>query len=71
VNQCFSIEGKDIPMGRTSFRRRLVGVALAGVTALAAAGCGLTGGDDGGNGSGTVELRFSWWGNTDRAGTTQ
>jgi multiple sugar transport system substrate-binding protein len=57
-------------MGNTSFRRRLVGVVLAGVTALASTACGLTGGDDGG-GDGTVQLRFSWWGNNDRAAATQ
>ncbi len=60
-------------MGKTLSRRRFAGVALAGMVVLASAGCGLTGGDDdsGGGSGGNVELRFSWWGNNDRAATTQ
>ena len=46
--------------------RRLAVVCLAG--ALFAAGCG---GGDSGDSSGPVELRFSWWGNNDRAQITQ
>src|SRR5690606_34230106 len=46
--------------------RRLAVACLAG--ALLAAGCG---GGDSGESSGPVELRFSWWGNNDRAQITQ
>lgn len=48
--------------------RGLAAVCLVG--ALLAAGCG-GGSSGGGEGSGPVELRFSWWGNQDRANTTQ
>ncbi|WP_432491497.1 ABC transporter substrate-binding protein [Kineococcus auxinigenes] len=49
-------------------RRRLVG--LTGLAALGATtGCG--GGDGGGGGEGAAALRFSWWGNADRAAATQ
>ncbi|MEV4759103.1 extracellular solute-binding protein [Micromonospora sp. NPDC049559] len=47
---------------------RAAAICLAAVTLLAAAaGCG---GDSGGK-DGTVQLRFSWWGNNDRAAATQ
>ncbi|MEV4173037.1 extracellular solute-binding protein [Nonomuraea sp. NPDC049709] len=45
----------------------LAALCLAGVL-LAASACG--GGSSGG-GDGTVELRFGWWGNNDRAAATQ
>jgi pectin-derived oligosaccharide transport system substrate-binding protein len=48
--------------------RRLTASCAAGVLLLAAAACG--GASDGGEG-GTVTLRFSWWGNTDRVQLTQ
>ncbi|MCA2218238.1 ABC transporter substrate-binding protein [Jidongwangia harbinensis] len=48
--------------------RRLAPVCLAVAVALTAAGCGS--GDDPASG-GTVELRFGWWGNADRAAATQ
>ncbi|GAA5064246.1 multiple sugar transport system substrate-binding protein [Thermocatellispora tengchongensis] len=47
--------------------RRLGALGLAGALLAATAACGgSSGGDDG-----TVELRFSWWGNNDRAAATQ
>jgi multiple sugar transport system substrate-binding protein len=50
-------------------RRRLAAAFIAGVTLLTAAACG---GDSGGDsGDGPVEIRFSWWGNNDRAETTK
>jgi multiple sugar transport system substrate-binding protein len=57
---------------RTRFhvpRRLTAGLAgLAGLALLAAAGCGSSGDSGGG---GTVELRFGWWGNADRAAATE
>ncbi|TYB56213.1 extracellular solute-binding protein [Nonomuraea sp. PA05] len=46
----------------------LAALCLTGVL-LAATACG--GGSSGGGGDGTVELRFGWWGNNDRAAATQ
>ncbi|WP_433428031.1 ABC transporter substrate-binding protein [Nonomuraea sp. CA-141351] len=46
--------------------RRLAALCLAGVVLAASACSGSSGGDDG-----TVELRFGWWGNNDRAAATQ
>jgi multiple sugar transport system substrate-binding protein len=48
--------------------RRLAALCIAGAVLLTAAACGSD--DDGGSG-GTVELRFGWWGNADRAAATQ
>lgn len=48
--------------------RGLAAIALAGVL-LAATACG--GGSSSGSEDGTVELRFGWWGNNDRAAATQ
>lgn len=56
-------------MASTISRRRLAGVAAATVAVLVTTGCGLGGDNDGG--SGQVSLRFSWWGNNDRAALTQ
>jgi multiple sugar transport system substrate-binding protein len=52
------------------FGRRLTAAFAAGVVLFAAAaGCG---GDSGGeSGDGTAQVRFSWWGNNDRAETTK
>ncbi|MEO3819100.1 sugar ABC transporter substrate-binding protein [Plantactinospora sp. B24E8] len=53
-------------MSARSFRHRLAAVCVSAVTLLATAACGDSGGD-----GGPVQLRFSWWGNNDRAATTQ
>jgi multiple sugar transport system substrate-binding protein len=53
---------------RYSILRRLAAAGAATVVLLAAAACGDS--DDGASG-GPVELRFSWWGNADRARATQ
>ncbi|WP_369068325.1 ABC transporter substrate-binding protein [Kineococcus terrestris] len=47
-------------------RRRLVGAGGLGALTLLAAGCG-----GGSSGGGDGALRFSWWGNADRAADTQ
>ncbi|GAA3740222.1 extracellular solute-binding protein [Plantactinospora mayteni] len=49
-----------------SVRTRLSTVAVSATLLLSVAACGDSGGD-----SGPVELRFSWWGNNDRAQATQ
>lgn len=46
--------------------RRLTALCLAGLVLAASACSGSSGGDDG-----TIELRFGWWGNNDRAAATQ
>ena len=57
-------------MRSTRFRAR--GLAVAGlVVAMLATACGSGGSSGGGESSGPVELRFSWWGNNDRAAITQ
>jgi multiple sugar transport system substrate-binding protein len=54
----------------TRFRTRgLAVVCLVG--AMLATACGGGGSSAGGESSGPVELRFSWWGNNDRAAITQ
>jgi multiple sugar transport system substrate-binding protein len=47
-------------------RQRLTAVAVSAVALLAVSACGDSGADDG-----PVQLRFSWWGNNDRAAATQ
>jgi multiple sugar transport system substrate-binding protein len=49
--------------------RRLTAICAVGVVLLVAAACG--GGSSGSGEGGPVTLRFSWWGNADRAKTTQ
>ncbi|GAB3979936.1 ABC transporter substrate-binding protein [Plantactinospora veratri] len=49
-----------------SIRTRLGTVAVSATLLLSVAACGDSGGD-----GGPVELRFSWWGNNDRAQATQ
>ncbi|MFC6016766.1 ABC transporter substrate-binding protein [Plantactinospora solaniradicis] len=53
-------------MRARSSRHRLTAVAVSAVALLAVSACGDSGGDDG-----PVQLRFSWWGNNDRAAATQ
>lgn len=53
--------------GREISRRQVTGLALGGAGALGLAGCG--GGSD--SADGTTALRFSWWGNADRATATE
>lgn len=61
--------GKDNQMVTTISRRQLAGMAAATVAGFVTTGCGL--GDDDSDSGGQVELRFSWWGNNDRAELTQ
>ncbi|MGI5150327.1 ABC transporter substrate-binding protein [Plantactinospora sp. CA-294935] len=53
-------------MRARSVRTRLGTVAVSATLLLSVAACGDSGGD-----GGPVELRFSWWGNNDRAQATQ
>jgi pectin-derived oligosaccharide transport system substrate-binding protein len=56
------------PRARFPKARRLTAICAASVTLLAATACGGSSGDSAG---GTVTLRFSWWGSTDRVQITQ
>jgi multiple sugar transport system substrate-binding protein len=50
---------------------RILSIIAATSIALAATACGGGDGDDGGGESGPVTLRYSWWGNADRAALVQ